>query len=173
MDPERRVVLERLVDLLTKFGIANDAQDHNCRPEAEQLRHDAAAGIRELMAQHPFIAVSYPGLGPAPESRSIESCSWSTIVDAIEPTLGREQRYPYWTVLRIKAGDGAPEYCGSKEVAPFPSLEEARAHLGTAQRQQGEALMIVEVRAKWEYYMPDGRSFAPQMGMPLRGYLSR
>jgi hypothetical protein len=71
MDPERRAVLERLVDLLWKFGTANDAQDHKCGEEAVQLRNDAAAGIRELMARHPFVAGMFPRLGPELESGSI------------------------------------------------------------------------------------------------------
>jgi hypothetical protein len=114
----------------------------------------------------------FPSLGPELESRSIELCSWSTIADAAEAASGREkQRYPYWTVLRIKTGDGAPEYCGSKEVGPFPSLEEARAHFETAPRQQGELLLVVEVREKWNYYLPDGRRFSPWMGDSLVGYM--
>jgi hypothetical protein len=88
MDPERRVALEELVGLLWKFGTANDAQDHDCGPEAVALRRDAAAGIRALMGKHPFIAGLFPGLGPALESRGIEACSWSTLVDAVEAELG-------------------------------------------------------------------------------------
>lgn len=171
MDPERRLVLERLANLLLEFGTANDAQDHDCGPEAERLRRDAAAGTRELMDAHPFLVEMLPSLGPDLESGWIESCGWSQLVDAVEAALDRKKRYPYWTVLRIKTKHGALRYEGSKEAAVFPSLEEARATLGAVVREPEELLLIVEARAEWEYYMPDGRAFAPWMGMPLVDYL--
>lgn len=110
LDAERRLALERLSELLWKFGTANDAQDHDCRPEAMRLRRDAAAGIRALMGKHPFIAGLFPGLGPALESRGIEACSWSTLVDAVEAQLGSIRGAPRIRLTAARPGPsrGAP-----------------------------------------------------------------
>jgi hypothetical protein len=165
MDPERRLVLERLANMLLKFGIANDAQDHNCGPEAEQLRSDARTGTQELMEAHPFLVDMLGNWGRDLESR------WSQALDVVEAALNRKKSYPYWAILRIKTDHGVLAYEGSKEVAIFPSLDEARAQLGHIVREPEELLLIVEARAEWKYHMPDGRRFAPRMGMPLADYL--
>jgi hypothetical protein len=84
---ERRRVLEELAGLLRHFGIANDAQDHKALSEASRLRRDASARIRELMLQHPFVAVLLPSLGDELESGRIETFGWSGLVDAVEGRL--------------------------------------------------------------------------------------
>ena len=87
MEPAQRAPLERLVELLTKIGSANDAHDHGCREEAESMRREASAGIRELMVEHAFIVALFPGLARALETRYIEGSGWSSLVDAVEREL--------------------------------------------------------------------------------------
>jgi hypothetical protein len=101
MDPAQRATLERLRELLTKIGSANDAQDHGCREDADLMRLEASAGIRELMAEHPFIGGLLPGLARSLETRNIEASGWSSLVDAVERELRprpsrtrRQQRKP-------------------------------------------------------------------------------
>jgi hypothetical protein len=169
--PEQRAVLERLVELLLNFGIANDAEDHHCREEAEELRRDGTAGIRGLVDRHAFLADVLPGLRIALERENL-GLAWSSLSDAAEKVLGGPKvRYPYWTVLRVKTGMGEPEYGGSKETGSFASLEDARASAEGTEREEGEALLVVQVRSQWSYFMPDGRRFSVSMGDSLRQYL--
>jgi hypothetical protein len=87
MDPAKRAALERLATLLTTIGSANDAQDHGSKDEAERMRRDASAGIRALIAAHPFIVALLPGLVRSLETRGIEGSGWSALVDAVEREL--------------------------------------------------------------------------------------
>jgi hypothetical protein len=89
-DPDQRGVLERLIELLRDFGIANDAEDRDCREEAGELRRDAWAGIRELWNRHPFLDEVLPGLRIALERETV-GLTWSTLSDAAEKALGREK----------------------------------------------------------------------------------
>lgn len=104
LPPEERAVLERLAELVRRFGIANDAQDHGCGDEARQLRLDAAAGLRALMREHPRVVGLYPGLGPELESGWIESCGWSDLLDAVEARLGtvHEDLVPWDRVVHFR-----------------------------------------------------------------------
>lgn len=83
----RREVLERLNRQLWLFGTANDADDHHCGSEGAEVRLAAAAEIRALMREHPFIAGVLPGLAGELESKHIEGFGWSTLVDALTPEL--------------------------------------------------------------------------------------
>lgn len=83
----RREVLERLDQLLWRFGTANDADDRQCGEEGAQLRLSAAAGIRALMRAHPFLVEMLPALADELESKHIEGFGWSTLVDALAPEL--------------------------------------------------------------------------------------
>lgn len=83
----RREVLERLDKQLWLFGTANDADDHHCGSEGAELRLAAAAEIRALMREHPFLAGVLPGLASELESKHIEGFGWSTLVDALAPEL--------------------------------------------------------------------------------------
>lgn len=83
----RREVLERLDRELWRFGTANDADDHHCGAEGAELRLAAAAAIRALMEEHPFLAGALPGLAGELESKHIEGFGWSNLVDALAPEL--------------------------------------------------------------------------------------
>jgi hypothetical protein len=86
----RREVLERLDRQLWLFGTANDADDHHCGSEGAELRLAAAAEIRALMREHPFIAGVLPGLAGELESTHIEGFGWSNLVDALALVLAAE-----------------------------------------------------------------------------------
>ena len=52
-----REVLTRLHELLWRFPMANDAEDHSSAAEARQIRDDAVERIRALLREHPFLAL--------------------------------------------------------------------------------------------------------------------
>jgi len=84
----RTEVLESLCRLLWLFGTANDADDHDCGPEGKQLRARAAAEIRALIQDHPFVVEVLPGLERELETGHIEGFGWSNLVDALERESG-------------------------------------------------------------------------------------
>jgi hypothetical protein len=91
----RTDVLEYLCKPLWLFGTANDADDHNCGPEGTQLRARAAAEIRELIRDHPFVVEVLPGLERELETRHIEGFGWSNLVDALERESGVARPFPF------------------------------------------------------------------------------
>lgn len=84
----RSDVLLRLCKLLWLFGTANDADDHNCGPEGGQLRATAAAGIREVFRDHPWVLEVLPGLEQELETGHIEGFGWSNLADELEQKTG-------------------------------------------------------------------------------------
>lgn len=84
---DRIEILERLNELLRLFGIANDADDHNCGPEGDQLRARGAAGIREVIKEHSFVIDLLPKLEWELDSGHIRGFGWSNLMDALEPEI--------------------------------------------------------------------------------------
>lgn len=86
LSDDERAVLGRLSDLLRRFGVANDAEDHAAAEEAAELRASGVAGIRELMRDHPLVAARLPGLEAELERGRLEAV-WSRFADTVDGLL--------------------------------------------------------------------------------------
>jgi hypothetical protein len=85
--PERRAVLRELKALLRSLGVANDAQDHGNREEAERTRRDSCAAILALLARHPFLGELLPTLEWEVESGHVLGFGWSVLEDSVDAWL--------------------------------------------------------------------------------------
>jgi hypothetical protein len=80
-------ILNNLAALLYNIGSANDAEDHGYLADAAQMRSQACAGIRSLLAEHPFLSSLLPSLASELDSGHILGFGWATLLDAVEHTL--------------------------------------------------------------------------------------
>jgi hypothetical protein len=81
---DRNAQLNAACELLTLFGVANDAEDHNCGEEAEQLRARAVSGLRQLLSEAPYLSELLPTLSLDLQRPEMLSFRWATHVQAIE-----------------------------------------------------------------------------------------
>ena len=79
-------VLEEVGQLVTLFGVANDAFDHGSVEEAAQLRERATRGIRALIAKHPTLLDLAPRL-PKMLDGDLLTYTWPTVLKAIENAI--------------------------------------------------------------------------------------
>ena len=77
-----RTALLLLRRLCAAFGSANDADDHGYADDARRMREDAAESIRNLAAQHPFLATHIPTLERELETGHIFDFGWANIYNA-------------------------------------------------------------------------------------------
>lgn len=78
-------VLLSLYELLRLYGIANDADDRNrTHEEGTRLRETAAAGLRALMRDHPFVLELLPTLEQQLETGRIAGVGWALLVSELE-----------------------------------------------------------------------------------------
>jgi hypothetical protein len=87
LDAAQRDVLGRLKEHVTLFGVANDADDHQCGAEGADLRRRGAEAIRALLEEHAFVAELLPSLRSELTTRHIEGFGWSNLVDLIDGLL--------------------------------------------------------------------------------------
>jgi len=78
-DEERRAVLLSLQALMGSIGSANDAEDHGYLGEAERMRTESCEAVRDLMAQHAFLAGSFPKLQWELDSGHILGFGWAEV----------------------------------------------------------------------------------------------
>ena len=78
-----RQVLEEAGQLVTLFGVANDAFDHGSVAEAANLRERATSGIRALIAKHPSFIDLVPRL-PVMLDQALLTYTWPTVLKALE-----------------------------------------------------------------------------------------
>ena len=81
-----REVLTRLHELLWRFPMANDAEDHSSAAEARQIRDDAVERIRALLREHPFLAETFPTLDKELDLVHRYDSYWNTL-KALEKRL--------------------------------------------------------------------------------------
>lgn len=88
---DRRQALTSLIELLTLFGVANDAEDHGSGREAVELRERATTGIRALAARHPVVHRLIPDLSDVLD-RELLVFTWPTAVARVEAELAEQVR---------------------------------------------------------------------------------
>jgi hypothetical protein len=76
-------VLEEAGQLVTLFGVANDAFDHGSVAEAAELRRRATSGLRALLARHPALLELAPRLVLMLD-QGLLTYTWPTVLRAIE-----------------------------------------------------------------------------------------
>jgi hypothetical protein len=84
---QRRAVLRTLRDLLETIGSANDAEDHGYGEEAVRMRNDSCEAIRDLLAEHAFLAELFPKLQWELDTQHILGFGWSDLCDGVEAHL--------------------------------------------------------------------------------------
>jgi hypothetical protein len=84
---QRRAVLMELHRLLWKIGSANDAEDHGCGAEAEQMRQDCRVAIRKLVVEHGFLVDVFPTLFWEVETGHVFGVGWPQLSDRLEEQL--------------------------------------------------------------------------------------
>ncbi len=82
-----RTALILLRNLRSTIGSANDADDRGYSDEARRMREDSAASIRNLAAQHPFLAERLPVLERELETGHIFGFGWEEIYNAVNALL--------------------------------------------------------------------------------------
>lgn len=82
-----RIALVLLQHLCSTIGSANDADDHGYSGDARRMREDAAESIRNLAAQHPFLAERLPTLERDLETGRIFVFGWGEIYNAADALL--------------------------------------------------------------------------------------
>lgn len=87
-DPPPGEPLAEAIELLTLFGVANDAEDHGGGEEARELRARAVAGLRRLLGEAPGLRRLLPTLADDLERPAILVVRWVTHVEALERALG-------------------------------------------------------------------------------------
>ena len=84
---EDRTALLLLRHLCATIASANDADDHGYSDDARRMREDAAGSIRNLAAQHPFLAARIPTLERELETGHIFGFGWGDIYNAADALL--------------------------------------------------------------------------------------
>jgi hypothetical protein len=79
-------VLEHAAELVTLFGVANDAFDHGSVAEAAELRQRATSGLRTLLARHPALLDLAPRL-PQMLDGELLTYTWPTVLKAFESAI--------------------------------------------------------------------------------------
>lgn len=74
---DRLPALKRLRELLALFHVANDADDHWSSAEAAEIRQRAIQGIRDLIAEQPFVLELFPALESELQTAHQRDISWS------------------------------------------------------------------------------------------------
>jgi len=87
MPGEKRGILNLLIRHLEAIGSANDAEDHGYTVEAQRMRDDACMAIRDLMAEHAFLAELFPKLQWELDTRHILGFGWAELHDAAHVNL--------------------------------------------------------------------------------------
>jgi hypothetical protein len=87
MKPQRHRILTEAARHLHWIGSANDAEDHHYEEDAERMRSEACASLRELLEEHPFLGDLLPGLRWELETGHILGFGWSQLLDALEVHL--------------------------------------------------------------------------------------
>lgn len=89
---DRLHALERLRELLSLFHVANDADDHWSSAEATEIRQRAIKGIRDLLAEHPFVIAIFPTLESELETAHQRDISWSIWMAVEREIRGKSHR---------------------------------------------------------------------------------
>ena len=84
---EDRTALLLLRHLCATIGSANDADDHGYADDARRMREDACESIRNLAAQHPFLAARIPTLERDLASGRLFIFGWEEIDNAAAALL--------------------------------------------------------------------------------------
>ena len=92
LSEEDRTALVLLRHLCETIGSANDADDHGYSGDARRMREDSAASIRNLAAQHPFLAERLPALERELETGHIFGFGWGDIYNAATALLKGSSR---------------------------------------------------------------------------------
>ena len=92
LSEEDRTALVLLRHLCETIGSANDADDHGYSGDARRMREDSAASIRNLAAQHPFLAERLPALERELETGHIFGFGWGDIYNAVTAILKGSSR---------------------------------------------------------------------------------
>jgi hypothetical protein len=79
-------VLKHASELVTLFGVANDAFDHGSVAEASEIRQRATSGLRTLIAQHPALVDLAPRL-PKMLDAELLTYTWPTVLKAFESAI--------------------------------------------------------------------------------------
>lgn len=108
-EPPPAALLAQAAELLTLFGVANDAEDHGSGEEARELRARAIAGLRRLLGEAPGLGRLLPTLAGDLERPAILVVRWVTHVEALERTLGAA------TTARPEPGERARETTPPRE----------------------------------------------------------
>jgi hypothetical protein len=87
MEPQRHRVLTEVAGHLHRIGSANDAEDHHYKEEAERMRREACASLRELLEKHPFLSALLPELRRELDTDHILGFGWSQLLDELEMHL--------------------------------------------------------------------------------------
>ena len=87
LSEEDRTALVLLQHLCATIGSANDADDHGYADDARRMREDACESIRNLAAQHPFLAARIPTLERELETGHIFGFGWGDIYNAADALL--------------------------------------------------------------------------------------
>ena len=87
MKPQRQRILTEVARHLQRIGSANDAEDHHYEEDAERMRSEACASLRELLEEHPFLGDLLPELRLELETGHILGFGWSQLLDALEVHL--------------------------------------------------------------------------------------
>jgi hypothetical protein len=79
--------LDVVIALLRELGSANDAEDHGHSEEAERIRANAVAAIRELLDTHPVICEVVPDLRAQLDDGSLFDFGWAGQMDRAQAHL--------------------------------------------------------------------------------------
>lgn len=86
---EQAVILTELKTWLSMIGSANDAEDHGYHADAEEMRRDACAAIRQVICGHEFLLNRIPNLQSELDSQHILGFGWSDLYHAVDDLLMR------------------------------------------------------------------------------------
>jgi hypothetical protein len=75
-----------------------------------------------------------------------------------------------WAVIEVLT-DHRGEYSGSQRIAVFSTQAEAVEALDSMPPDKERDCIVVEVRGQWNYFLPDGRRFDPELGDWISKYL--
>ena len=162
-DDERRVVLLALQAFMASIGSANDAEDHGYLSEAERIRTESCAAVRDLIAEHPFLEELLPRLLWELDSGHILGFGWAEIGReagafleenaSLEPPGNGATRAQCAVCSSLADQEYAFQKYRSEESNTYlPAAVEAQAYL---QRSSVEALWAAFCNARPDLAGPD------------------
>lgn len=88
MTNDEETVLQEVIRQLHKIGSANDAEDHHYLAEAQRMRAEALAALRDILRENEFLARRSPDLPRMLDTDQLFTVGWWQILKGLESGEG-------------------------------------------------------------------------------------